>query len=94
MNISTNVSQNISYPNVSQNISYPTLQELNDQAALRFLPVIVFLFTLMLCGIFGNVLVCIVYLRKKDQAFPGLLHPKSGFPGSINMCDRYPGRNR
>lgn len=70
MNISTNVSQNISYPNVSQNISYPTLQELNDQAALRFLPVIVFLFTLMLCGIFGNVLVCIVYLRKKTKLSP------------------------
>lgn len=70
MNISTNVSQNISYPNVSQNISYPTLQELNDQAALRFLPVIVFLFTLMLCGIFGNVLVCIMYLRKKTKLSP------------------------
>lgn len=61
MNISTNV---------SQNVSYPTLQELNDQAALRFLPVIVFLFTLMLCGIFGNVLVCIVYLRKKTKLSP------------------------
>lgn len=30
---------------------------------------IVFLFILMFCGIFGNVLVCIVYLRKKIKFF-------------------------
>ncbi|XP_062572472.1 orexin receptor type 2-like [Saccostrea cucullata] len=41
------------------------LQELNDKTALRFLPVIIYMALLMLVGTFGNIMVCIVYLRKR-----------------------------
>lgn len=69
MNAST-----VTVSNISENASdldfYSVLRELNDQAALRFLPVIIFLFLLMICGIFGNVLVCIVYIRKRTKLSP------------------------
>lgn len=41
------------------------LRELNDRTALRFLPVIIYMSLLMLVGIFGNLMVLIVYLRKR-----------------------------
>lgn len=41
------------------------LRELNDRNALRFLPVIIYMSLLMLVGIFGNLMVLIVYLRKR-----------------------------
>jgi hypothetical protein len=69
MNVSTTIASNIS-ENGSDLDFNSVLRELNDQAALRFLPVIIFLFLLMVCGIFGNVLVCIVYLRKKTKLSP------------------------
>lgn len=41
------------------------LRELNDRTALRFLPVIIYMSLLMLVGIFGNLMVLNVYLRKR-----------------------------
>lgn len=41
------------------------LRELNDITALRFLPVIIYMSLLMLVGIFGNLMVLNVYLRKR-----------------------------
>lgn len=41
------------------------LRELNDRTALRFLPVIIYMSLLMLVGIFGNLMVLVVYLRKR-----------------------------
>lgn len=41
------------------------LRELNDRTALRFLPVIIYMSLLMLIGTFGNLMVLIVYLRKR-----------------------------
>lgn len=43
------------------------LRELNDRTALRFLPVIIYMSLLMLVGIFGNLMVLIVYLRKRTK---------------------------
>lgn len=41
------------------------LRELNDRTALRFLPVIIYMSLLMLVGTFGNLMVLVVYLRKR-----------------------------
>lgn len=70
MNISTEYPSNNISENVSDLDKYALLKEINDAAALRFLPVIVFLFVLMVCGIFGNILVVIVYLRKRTKLSP------------------------
>ncbi|XP_062615184.1 orexin receptor type 2-like [Saccostrea cucullata] len=75
------------------------LQELNDRTALRFLPVIIYMALLMLVGTFGNIMVCIVYLRKRiknssdyfilNLAFLDLLTCVFGIP--VEIADlRYP----
>ncbi|XP_048752306.2 orexin receptor type 2-like [Ostrea edulis] len=43
------------------------LHKLNDEMALRYLPVIVYMLILMLVGIFGNILVCCVYCSKPKK---------------------------
>ncbi|XP_052090684.1 dopamine D2-like receptor [Mytilus californianus] len=56
--------------------NYPTnitnseelLRTLNDQLALRYLPVIIYMILLIFTGLFGNVLVIIVYVRKKTKS--------------------------
>ncbi|XP_061177508.1 orexin receptor type 2-like [Saccostrea echinata] len=69
MNAST-LNFSIILKNSSHLDPYLLLKELNDKAALRYLPVIIFLFVLMICGIIGNILVCIVYLKKKTKLSP------------------------
>lgn len=76
------------------------LRELNDRTALRFLPVIIFMSLLMLVGIFGNLMVLIVYLRKRlkcssdyfilNLAFLDLLTCLIGVPVEIaDLWDPY-----
>lgn len=43
------------------------LHKLNDELAMRYLPVIVYMLILMLIGIFGNILVCCVYCSKPTK---------------------------
>lgn len=44
------------------------LSRLNDDKALFYLPVIVYMLVLMLVGTFGNILVCCVYLNKQTKS--------------------------
>ncbi|XP_061197739.1 orexin receptor type 2-like [Saccostrea echinata] len=43
------------------------LHKMNDELAMRYLPVIVYMLILMLMGIFGNILVCCVYCSKPTK---------------------------
>jgi hypothetical protein len=43
------------------------LVSLNDKMALRYLPVIIYIFLLMFTGIIGNLLVCFVYINAKTR---------------------------
>lgn len=76
------------------------LRELNDRTALRFLPVIIYMSLLMLVGIFGNLMVLVVYLRKRlkcssdyfilNLAFMDLLTCLIGVPVEIaDLRDPY-----
>lgn len=47
---------------------YASLIRLNNKAALRFLPVTLFIVVLMIIGIVGNVIVCIVYYKRKRKS--------------------------
>ncbi|CAG2220136.1 unnamed protein product [Mytilus edulis] len=60
----------ISSTNSPANItnSKELLRTLNDKLALRYLPVIIYMFVLIFTGLFGNVLVIIVYVRKKTKS--------------------------
>lgn len=44
------------------------LRKLNDELALRYLPVIIYMLLLIFTGFFGNILVIIVYARKKPKS--------------------------
>ncbi|XP_062615183.1 orexin receptor type 2-like [Saccostrea cucullata] len=46
---------------------YLILKELNDEAALRFLPVTLFLVILMVIGTAGNVIVGIIYTKRRKK---------------------------
>lgn len=48
--------------------SYASLIRLNNEAALRFLPVTLFIVFLMVIGLVGNVIVCIVYYKRKRKS--------------------------
>ncbi|CAG2220137.1 HCRTR2 [Mytilus edulis] len=63
-------SSEISSTNSTTNItnSEELLRTLNDKLALRYLPVIIYMFLLIFTGLFGNVLVIIVYVRKKMKS--------------------------
>ncbi|XP_071170984.1 orexin receptor type 2-like [Mytilus edulis] len=63
-------SSEISSTNSTTNItnSEELLRTLNDKLALRYLPVIIYMFVLIFTGLFGNVLVIIVYVRKKMKS--------------------------
>lgn len=54
----------------SANISDPhsELVRLNDEKAIFYLPVIVYMLVLMFVGTFGNILVCCVYLSKQTKS--------------------------
>ena len=54
----------------TSNVSDPDelLRKLNDELALRYLPVIIYMLLLIFTGFFGNILVIIVYSRKKPKA--------------------------
>ncbi|XP_062567304.1 orexin receptor type 2-like [Saccostrea cucullata] len=43
------------------------LHKMNDELAMRYLPVIMYMLILMLMGIFGNILVCCVYCSKPTK---------------------------
>lgn len=60
---------NFQTPNTS-NVSDPDklLRKLNDELALRYLPVIIYMLLLIFTGCFGNILVIIVYARKKPKS--------------------------
>ncbi|XP_063433012.1 dopamine D2-like receptor [Mytilus trossulus] len=60
-------SSEISSTNSTINItnSEELLRTLNDKLALRYLPVIIYMFLLIFTGLFGNILVIIVYVRKR-----------------------------
>jgi hypothetical protein len=53
----------------TSNVSDPDelLRKLNDELALRYLPVIIYMLLLIFTGFFGNILVIIVYSRKKPK---------------------------
>lgn len=85
--------------NVSDMEPEVLLQQLNDKTAIRFLPVIIYLVLLMIIGIFGNIMVSIVYLKKRTKsssdyfilnlAFLDLLTCLIGVP--VEIADlRYP----
>lgn len=44
------------------------LLRLNDELALRYLPVMIYMVLLIFTGLFGNLLVLIIYFRKKSKA--------------------------
>ncbi|CAC5401568.1 HCRTR2 [Mytilus coruscus] len=60
------ISSTSSPPNITN--SEELLRTLNDKLALRYLPVIIYMFLLIFTGLFGNVLVIIVYVRKKTKS--------------------------
>ncbi|XP_062572473.1 neuromedin-U receptor 2-like [Saccostrea cucullata] len=75
------------------------LQKLNDDKAVLYIPVIVYMVLLMLVGIAGNLMVCLVYIKKKfkcstdffilNLAFLDLLTCFFGIP--VEIADlRYP----
>lgn len=54
---------------ISKNITDPINQliDLNDKMAIRYLPVIIYILFLMLTGIIGNSIVCLVYINNKSK---------------------------
>lgn len=54
--------------NVSSRDTYSILKKLDNEAALRFLPVIIFLVILIVMGTPGNIIVSIVYSRRKRKS--------------------------
>lgn len=63
---------NGSYENLSTPDADSLLVKLNNEAAMLFLPVTIFLAFLMVIGIVGNVIVCLVYCKRKRKSTPDL----------------------
>ncbi|XP_071171136.1 neuropeptide S receptor-like [Mytilus edulis] len=62
-NVTMNGSKSVS----NESNSESALIKLNDKMALRYLPVIIYIFLLMVTGIVGNTLVCFVYVSNKKK---------------------------
>uniref|UniRef100_A0A8W8JJI8 G-protein coupled receptors family 1 profile domain-containing protein n=1 Tax=Magallana gigas TaxID=29159 RepID=A0A8W8JJI8_MAGGI len=59
---------NYSYGSDSSKDPYSLLLKLNNQKALRDLPVILFLGVLLIVGISGNIVVCVIYSKAKKKS--------------------------
>ncbi|XP_052711469.1 histamine H2 receptor-like [Crassostrea angulata] len=63
---------NNSYGSDSSKDPYSLLLKLNNQKALRDLPVILFLVVLLIVGISGNIVVCVIYSKAKKKSTSNL----------------------